>query len=105
MESLECLVKFWKRITTVRVTDSALVCRHSCFLFSAIIKGDGAGTMEVDIYDGHDTDGEIKVSLRRSAADTMPISFNPPAYFSKGLYIYHRGNMQSATVQFMIEPD
>ena len=105
MESLECLVKFWKRFETVRVTADALVCRHPCFVSSIHVEsGNVANPSKVHFYDGHDTSGEEKLGFNTRDGG-YEVEVDIPHYFKKGLYIDFEANTTSVTVQFMIEPD
>lgn len=100
---LKELKKFWKLITTERVTISRRVFIGPCFLFSCHVEPtDGGAVVDAHFYDGVDTTGEEKLCFTNQYGSAR---FQPviPLYFSHGLYLYLETNVTSITVQYMSE--
>lgn len=92
---------FWARISKVRATADGLISPTPCYLFAAVISSDGQGAADADVHDGHGTTSRFQLDL--FAADTLSARyrFNPPLFFSRGLYLDVGSNVESVVLHFL----
>jgi len=95
-------IEDWKRITWGPVTESGIVCQTPAFLFSAALTEDGSGNAVADVYDGHLALATLKhVHLMALANITFQKSWNPPLYFSQGIFVDLGTNALCVNVQYL----
>lgn len=106
MQNLTSLKAFWQKVQFVRVTADGPGHKEACYLFGCGALGDSSGAGDVTLRDGHSVAGEPKVTLGTTTQRNHDRAhFNPPIFFSTGLYVDVGSNITSAYVQFLPETD
>ena len=85
------------------ITDSEIIARMPCELSQLIVLSSNA-TSDLNIYDGIDTAGELKLRLRQGASQSKPFRFQPHVYFKKGMYIVFTQKVDGCFVQWRMRP-
>lgn len=73
------------------------------FLFCATISSDGGGEADAHVYDGNDTSGRLFQDLYAGDELSMQYHWYPPIYFRFGLYVDIGTNVDSVTLQYLVE--
>jgi len=94
-------IKEWKQIAAEYFTADRLLCNTPCFLFSVLATGYHDDNGEIKLYDGQGAIGNPKYHIRTAARVSFFVAFNPPVYFSKGLYVDLVDKMDAVTVQYL----
>ena len=85
---------------TERVTASRQVVLTPSWLYSAVLVSDDAGRADAAIYDGHNTGEEVKVDITALDGDTKQLTFYPPLFMKKGIYVSVGSHVTSVVVQY-----
>lgn len=92
------------RLTScVRVTgDQRLISRPS-YLFSLVISSNGDGDADALIYDGENVKGVARFDLFAVDEAQQQLSFDPPVYMERGIFVDVGSNVESVVIQFVPE--
>lgn len=92
-----------KEYATKYITASEILAKHALDLVCLVpLAGNAVG--DIKIYDGVDTNGELKIRIRPPAKDTRQLHFNPHIYFRTGLYIEFVQKIDGCFVQWRLRP-
>ena len=89
-----------KAIRLIRLAGDGLVTPTPAFLFSVTITSDGGGDADAKVYDGVSTKAPQVLDLGAYSGDLRQVSFNPPAYFRRGIYVDVGSNVASVSLQY-----
>jgi len=97
------IIALAKRATTVRITSSGTLSTKPCLILSVIVEPDNASNKsQAKLINGETSSQEILVVLK--AQYSHPTHNGPfPMYFNRGLYIDLTDNVDSCTVQFLLD--
>ncbi|MHA2265232.1 MAG: hypothetical protein ACXAEN_22790 [Candidatus Thorarchaeota archaeon] len=87
-------------IRTERTTGNQVVSNTPSLLFSIIICSDSNGAATATIYDGSSTAANQKIDVAVIDDDMRDLVFNPPMYFSRGIYVEHGSNITSIVIRY-----
>lgn len=90
-------------IKTKRITASGLICDRPCWVYSMIGNDYDSASSLMNVHNGRDTGGEIKLDLSGTTYGSDIVVFNIPVYFSKGVYVNFASNGYSCFAQFIPE--
>ncbi len=88
-----------KGIRTERVTESRVVSNTPSLVFSVSLVSDG-GVGEVAIHDGSSSKAERKLDLSVVADLTVGLSYNPPMFMTRGIFVNEVKGFQSLTIRY-----
>lgn len=71
---------------------------------SRLIPLAGNDVGDLNVYDGVDTNGELKLRVRIPAKQSKPFPFNPHVYFKRGMYIVFTQKIDGCFVQWRMRP-
>jgi len=86
--------------TMERVTASQVVSLTPSLLYSVLVTPNGEDIALATIYDGHNTGEEVKLDVMASIPETSQLSFDPPLYMKKGIYVALNAYIKSVVVQY-----
>lgn len=90
--------------STKYLTASEILARRKCDL-SLVIPLAGNDTGDLNVYDGEDTGGELKLRVRLPAKQSKPFHFPRPMRFKVGLYVDFTQKIDGCLVQWKTLPD
>jgi len=90
-----------KEISSVQVQASTLITPMAADLIQVIICT-STGTSQWQIYDGEDTNGDLK--LNGKSTFTLPIEFPGGLYMRRGIYFRNQTKVLSALFRFRPRP-
>lgn len=92
-----------RKSETVKATDAQQISSKPCFLFAVFITGSAAGTERISVHDGHSANAEALLNMCSTNKVDSHQAFDPPMYFSQGMYLAVATNIQGATFHFITE--
>lgn len=92
-----------KRLVRLRITESQPAWNKPCFLYLASITGSLAGQGTAIIRNGYNDEAEKVFDLIVPTASMKHGRFQPPLYFSKGIFVEIGSNVTSVLVHFLPE--
>jgi len=95
MESKEYASKY--------LTATEILSNTACELSQLLILSSNA-TSDLKVYDGVDTNGELKLRIRGPASQSKPYPFNPHIYFRRGLYVEFVQKVDGCFIQWKQRP-
>lgn len=69
-------------------------------LFSVTLTSDAVGVADITLYNGASNAEETKLVIGAASGDTRQVSFNPPLFFDKGLYVAKGSNVSGFQIQY-----
>ena len=76
-----------KNMSDFTMAASGLICDEPCWLYSLELAENNNSHAQIKLYDGQNTEGKVRTSIRSNVYLTASIVYNVPKFFSKGLYI------------------
>jgi len=64
------------------------------------LTADGTNATSVSFYDGHDTKGKHRITLRTIANRTQDIDYSVPFHVDQGLYADIAANVECVSIQY-----
>jgi len=92
-----------KEYATKYLNATEILSTSACELAHLIVLSSNA-TSDLKVYDGVDTNGELKLRLRQGASQSQPFPFNPHIYLRRGLYIEFVQKVDGCFVQWRQRP-
>jgi len=92
-----------KEYASKYVTATEILSRTACELAQLVVLSSN-DTSDLEIYDGVDTNGELKLRIRGPSEQSKPYHFNPPIYFRTGLYLSFVQKVDGCFVQWRSRP-
>ena len=92
-----------KEYSSKYLTASEILAKHALEL-ALIIPLAGNDVGDLNVYDGVDTNGELKLRVRIPAKQSKPFPFNPHVYLRNGLYIDFTQKIDGCFVQYRLRP-
>jgi len=83
-----------------RATASGVVSKSPCFVSTVSGLGLAQASNVYTIYDGHNTEGKVKMRLAAGQYSSDFRLFVPAMYFAKGVYVDFTTNGEECVVQF-----
>lgn len=102
-EDNEANKRAWKTLQRARLTETAPVYPRPCFLFLTSLTAQSAGPATAVIRDGDTDEADEAIDLSTPAASMARGRFNPPLYFSKGIFVEIGNNVKSLLLHFLPE--
>lgn len=93
--------KYWKKWQSNTYTATGQVFEGEGYVSTVSIVSDGAGATTATLYDGHSTNGVVKLPMRALINAARPYNFDPPMVIKQGLYLSTGSNLGGVTIQFM----
>ena len=90
-----------KKISSKLVTDSELLTPMAADLLQVIITH-STGTAQCRVYDGVDTNGDLKLDLKVQYSRSF--RFPEGMYMRRGIYFYRDTKVQSALIRWRNRP-
>lgn len=92
----------WQKVDWESVSIDALLFPNAAFVFSVSIHSDGGGEADAILYDGTSAvSGGKSIALFCADEEMGQLTFDPPLYFSKGIFVDIGTNVDSVLVQFL----
>ncbi len=95
------LFELCKRIRTERVTVDGVVANTPSLIYSLTITSNSGGAGTATVYDGSSIKADQKVDVASIEDDTRHMSYWPPMYFGRGIYVDLGDNITSVVVRYM----
>ncbi len=93
----------WEKLVIRRVMQSTLIWAKPCSLFIASITAASAGPAAAVIRNGNNEDADKIFDLAAPASSMAHGRFQPPLFFSKGIFVEVGANVTSVLVQIRQE--
>ncbi len=93
----------WKKLVSVRATETARLWKTPCFVHHAQITAALGGSGSATIFDGDTEDGEPILDLITPTASMGQATFKKPVYFKHGVFVEIGANVTSVFLQ--IDPE
>lgn len=88
---------------SLNITGTTLIAKHTLELVQLIPRA-GGNIGYMSVYDGVDTNGELKMRLKVPTNTSRPFVFNPHVYFRMGLYIVFEEQIDDCFVHWKLRP-
>jgi len=85
------------------LTATEILSKTACELAQLVVLASN-DTCDLEIYDGVDTNGELKLRIRHQSERSRPYHFNPHIYLRRGLYLYFKQKVDGCFVQWKSRP-
>lgn len=90
-----------KEISWVQAQASQLICKSACDLIQVILVA-STPTLQVQIYDGESTSGDLILDVKETA--TVNLIFPHGMYMRRGIYFRNQTKTLSALFRFRPRP-